>query len=84
MTTLTHNDIPLLRSHGFYTAFSGESWFSVDKEGTMWQAIVDEDTGDLLFHKELDQLTWNALDTMEDSRFRELFPRGMFPPRNED
>ena len=84
MTTLTHNDIPLLRSHGFYTAFSGESWFSVDKEGTMWQATVDEDTGDLLFHKELDQLTWNALDTMTDERFRELFPRGKFPPRNED
>lgn len=50
----------------------------------MWQATVDEDTGDLLFHKELDQLTWNSFDTMEDSRFRELFPRGMFPPRNED
>ena len=50
----------------------------------MWQATVDEDTGDLLFHKELDQLTWNSFDTMEDNRFRELFPRGMFPPRNEN
>ena len=84
MSVLTHNDIPLLRSHGFYTAFSGESWFSVDKEGNMWQATVDEDTGELLFHKELSQITWSSFEPMEDKRFRELFPRGMFPPRNED
>ena len=84
MTTLTHNDIPLLRSHGFYIATSGHSWFSVDRDGNMWQAVVDEDTGDLMFHKELDQTTWNSFEIMQDSRFRELFPKGMFPPRTED
>lgn len=50
----------------------------------MWQAVVEEDSGNLMFHKELDQMTWNSFDTMTDNRFRELFPRGMFPARNEE
>lgn len=83
MSFLTHNDVPLLRSHGFYGSESGGSWFSVSKDGDMWQAVVDEDTGNLMFHKELSMHTWNSFDVMDEDRFRNLFPRGMFPPREE-
>lgn len=74
MSLLNHSDIPLLRSHGFHTSPSGASYFSTDKDGTVWQAAVDDINGLLMFHQETSKTEWTSFEPMEDVQFREMFP----------
>lgn len=48
---MQERDSSSLRYFGFEVAWSGTSWFGVDKEGQVWQAFTESDDSLLHFRK---------------------------------
>jgi hypothetical protein len=68
MSIMTALDIPVVRSAGFQAGFSGHSWHGMAKDGTPWQAIEEEITGNLHF-----ATPGQAKRPMDRAEFAELF-----------
>lgn len=77
--SMTQRDLPVLRAAGFKAGFSGQTWFGVDKYGTLWQTQVLDDNEHLDFKHVHESTKWGGT-TMSREEFTELFEQSLNSP----
>lgn len=68
MKHMNYLDIPVIRSAGFQSNWSGMSWFGKDRYGKEWNVDEDLDTGLLVFDQ-----TGVGSKNMTREEFSDLF-----------
>lgn len=70
---MQERDSPSLRYFGFKAAWSGTSWFGVDKEGQVWQALTDGNDGLLHFRRYYEGKGTSGATPMKQAEFMKTF-----------
>ena len=72
MKPMDKYDQPMLHAAGFEAGWSGQSWFGKDRNGTTWQAQLDEKSNFMFRHEDSDG-KWSPNGPMHIMDFRKLF-----------